>query len=348
MLMQTNPRRIRSNEDGMAAIIITIVMMMVVSLIVLGFAQITRREQRQTLDRQLATQAYYAAESGIHLAQSKIKQLLQNGEAIPAKLGCGAASFGSVPITAADLQVGNAEITCLLVNTQLTSLNYHDVGLEGIVSNVESQSGSTDEITFSWQNASDGSDPSGCNMAIGTFPPDTAAGNWTCNQPLLRVDLVPLNGGGPGSVTQGGLAGSQFTTFFYPQAGGGSAAYSPGSVDSITAASCTAGGTPYKCTGRITGLGGQSYGVRVLAIYGSASLSISAQDGGAPATLVNGQTVIDATAKANDVLRRIQVSVSTSGSSPDFGLVSGGGLCKRYAVSAVVSIDGDYPDCVIN
>ena len=43
-------------------------MIVIISLIVLGFAQLARRNQRQTLDSQLSTQTYYAAESGVNAA----------------------------------------------------------------------------------------------------------------------------------------------------------------------------------------------------------------------------------------------------------------------------------------
>lgn len=338
MKKQNNRQRILANEKGMAAIIITIVLMLVISLIVLGFAQITRREQQQTFDRQLATQAYYAAESGVNLAQEKIKNLIAKNEVVPEKTDCQSTSLGTEPITAAEMEIdgSNIAVTCLLVRSELSSLNYHDVGMESVVTNVESKSGAMSEIILNWQAAGSSANPSGCNMAVGTFPPAIGAGGWTCNQPLLRVDVVPVGAGG---FTQADLAARQFTTFFYPQASGSTASYAAGSTTSINRAACVAAGTPYKCTARINNLGASSYAVRVMSIYGSASLNISALDGGTPATLVNGQTVIDSTAKASDILRRIQVSVSNSGSKPDFGLVSGGGLCKRYSISSVVSID---------
>ena len=59
--------------------------MIVMSLIVLGFAQISRRNQRESLDRQLSTQAFYAAESGVNDARELITTAAQNNQAIPAK-----------------------------------------------------------------------------------------------------------------------------------------------------------------------------------------------------------------------------------------------------------------------
>ena len=47
----------RAKQRGMASIIITMITMVIITLIVLGFATLSRREQRQSLDRQLSTQA---------------------------------------------------------------------------------------------------------------------------------------------------------------------------------------------------------------------------------------------------------------------------------------------------
>ena len=63
------------DQKGMAAILITLIMMIVISLIVLGFAQITRHDQQQALDKQLSTEAFYAAESGINDAINAIQNL---------------------------------------------------------------------------------------------------------------------------------------------------------------------------------------------------------------------------------------------------------------------------------
>ena len=57
---------IARNQDGLVSIIIVVILMIVISIIVLSFAKVVRNEQRQTLDRQLSTQAYYAAESGVN------------------------------------------------------------------------------------------------------------------------------------------------------------------------------------------------------------------------------------------------------------------------------------------
>jgi Tfp pilus assembly protein PilX len=65
--------KLRKDQEGMVSIIVTMIIMVLLGLIVLGFAQLSRREQRQSLDRQLAVQAQYAAESGINQAADYVR-----------------------------------------------------------------------------------------------------------------------------------------------------------------------------------------------------------------------------------------------------------------------------------
>ena len=69
-------------------VLLTMILMIVVGLIVLGFAQISRRNQRQALDRQLSTQAFYAAETGVNDAANLIKTAVQAGTVVAAKPDC--------------------------------------------------------------------------------------------------------------------------------------------------------------------------------------------------------------------------------------------------------------------
>src|SRR5690349_5561347 len=81
-------RRSASRQSGMASIVITMVTMVVISLIVIGFATISRREQRQSLDQLLSSQAFYAAESGIEDATAIIKSTLASGSTPTNKSDC--------------------------------------------------------------------------------------------------------------------------------------------------------------------------------------------------------------------------------------------------------------------
>jgi hypothetical protein len=90
-----------------------------------------------------------------------------------------------------------------------------------------------------------------------------------------------------------------------------------------------------------------------MSIYGSADVTVLANNAFGQVNLVDQQILIDSTAKAQDVLRRVQVRTSVTGTAPDFGVIAGGdgsgGVCKRYAISAGSVIDptGSYPACAI-
>jgi Tfp pilus assembly protein PilX len=355
---------IRKNQDGMAAIIVTVVLMMVITLITLGFSQVIRREQRNTLDHQLATQAYYAAESGVNLAQSKIKSIVAAGSSVPAKNNCDE-TYGATNFTSAEYNIGaGVNITCLLIQPKVSTLEYQKVDAHAVPMLVKADSGTIRTIHISWQKPSN-SATTGCaaSMPAGNkFGPTTGASpNWTCNQPLLRIDLIALPDSG--SFTRPGLLSKQFTSFLYPVTGAvAPTGYSAGSITGINAVNCNAAVSPLtrpkSCTANIDvslvplaypGYG-KSYALRVMSVYGTSDVTVFADGLLGSVNLVEQQILVDVTAKAQDVLRRIQVRTSVSGTAPDFGVMAGGdgngGICKRYAISAgAVVFPTGYPAC---
>lgn len=72
-------------------------------------------------------------------------------------------------------------------------------------------------------------------------------------------------------------------------------------------------------------------------IYKSATFDIAAKNGGTTLEFLNEQALIDATGKARDILKRVQVraSLSDNNSQPNFTLQSGVTLCKRILVDPV-------------
>ncbi|PJE65669.1 hypothetical protein COU91_00385 [Candidatus Saccharibacteria bacterium CG10_big_fil_rev_8_21_14_0_10_47_8] len=56
----------RKTQEGIVSIMVVSVLIVLLSLVTIGFARLMNRETRQALDRQLGLQSYYAAESGIN------------------------------------------------------------------------------------------------------------------------------------------------------------------------------------------------------------------------------------------------------------------------------------------
>ncbi|HUC89837.1 MAG TPA: PilX N-terminal domain-containing pilus assembly protein [Patescibacteria group bacterium] len=329
-------------QEGMVSILVTIILLIVISLIVLGFAQIARRNQRQAVDRQLSTQAFYAAETGVNDARALIKAAISSGTAVPAKTDCTngsgatAAFYSSLNPTLS--AANNVSYTCLMVDTAPVSLRYDDIGSPSTVLPVQSDNGvNLDKIQLTWQTKDGTSTPvTGCpNSASGVF---SSTSVWTasgCGYGILRFDLVPTGG----TLTMGGLQDNTMTSFLVPVTSGGSSsvaypAASPASrnANNRVATTCTNSG----CTMTITGLTASQYYMRLTSIYKDVKLQISATDSSNNQLKLQGaQAMIDSTGKAQDILRRIQVRVALTASGgnqlADYAMETTDSVCKRFA-----------------
>jgi Tfp pilus assembly protein PilX len=325
-------KRLKDQQQGIASIYITLFLIIIISLIVVGFAQVTRREQKQSADRQFSTQAFYAAETGINDA---IKVIEANKSSTNSKPKCnndGASqTFISANLTGQISSSGDSvSYTCLLVNPVPTSLIYDNVNTDNATTvRVKSQSSNINQIKFVWLDTDGGGGFGSCPSSA-NFPASWPGSG--CDAGVLRVDLVPVSGG----LGYSSLNTNNFNTYFYPRNGGaaGSVGYSTAeaSKGQIIASGCNNG----MCEAVITGLNQGEYYARVRSIYKSNKLTVTAQNSSnlsADLTLTDGQLVIDATGKAGDVLRRVSVRYNPNTNIglgvPSFALVSRDSICKR-------------------
>lgn len=329
------------NSRGFVSITITMVIMFVLIIIVMSFARIIRREQRQALDRQLNTQAFYAAESSVNAVGA---YLVANPTFNTPKTDCTTPS--GVPAidntTVLDSSSG-VEVTCLLFDPAPETLEYSNVSSESKVVPIRSAEDPVlplNSISLSWRDKANR--PDNLPNCVGTQSFPTNA-NWNRNTGIIRVDLVSVNG----SLTRNTLLQNTFTAFLFPcnNAVGGSTTFAsagtPTTQGRIVNTYCpdiiADPNDPAVCTMTITLPGTSSrYYMRIRTIYGSSALSIEATDSGGRVELKEAQAVIDVTAKANDVLRRIQVrkpiGLLTTQNLPDYVLNSTEDLCKRFSV----------------
>jgi Tfp pilus assembly protein PilV len=336
--------KLRHSEQGMVAIVTTMVLMLVISLIVLGFAQITRRNQRESLDRQLSTQAFYAAESGVNDARRLIKQAVENGQTVQDKTSCGgsgvAGFYASLnPVIDA---AHNVKYSCLLVDAAPRELRFSDVGTTSTIVPMISQSGENfSTVKLDWQSKiTTGNPTTGCPTATNNV--FTPVGGWGCGYGVLRFDLVPTAGS---TLTVDSLQANTMTVFAVPLRTGGVASipFAAGTnANNRTGVACT----NTQCSLTITGLNTNTYHLRVSSIYKGAALQVSGSSASGGQIRISGaQAVIDATGKAQDVLRRIQVNVPYRNTSEnllsDYAIESQGAFCKRYLImDGFISIDG--------
>lgn len=342
MSMKT-PSRTKLNESGLVSIVVTMIIMVLLSLIVLGFARVSRREQRQGLDRQLASQAQYAAETGINDAVHYLK----SGGLLSASASTDCNTYretGAVENTINQ----NVVYSCVLVDNTVRNLVYDQVGTDSeVVFPIRPASpppGGVSSIQVSWQNNSeepvDGSTcPGGASL-----PPQAGAGAWACPLGALRIDIVPTD-----NLSRDTFVSDVRSTLLRPRFNNTAA---PGAVwndhGTIQQVNCSTGRAPRTCVARLAlSIPADSYYVKIRPVYREADIHIIAGPGpteglNGPAdgiSLIGTQAVIDSTGRANDVLKRLLVRVPSCpegdvcGKRPaGFALQTAESLCKLYGI----------------
>lgn len=328
-------------EDGIVSVTITVILMIIISITVLSFAQIVRREQRQALDNHLSNQAFYAAESGVNDARAFIqKEFIAKGLVIPDKHQCQNAGtpYGSLAMNMDD----SRGYTCLLVTGSPKSLYYDlstsassmvfpiDANGNGVTGNI------INTLKVSWQSKEAGNPRVGCDSsAVSANLP--RHDQWNCGYGLIRLDLVPMT-----DLNREAFMRNMFTAFLSPVQGGvgqeGSVSYTAGT--NIHGGSASQGLRPAarcdqtRCAINITGLSAGKYYARVSTLYRDAKLQIAARTDGnsQDLPLYGTQVVVDVTGKAVDVLRRIQVRVPLVGDGlhADYGVQTNDTMCKQF------------------
>jgi hypothetical protein len=348
----------------MASFVIVSVLVILLTLITIGFAKIMDRAQQNSLNNQLSSAANYAAQAALKDISSAVIKAYQTSTppAAPANTTCqpGAASIYSSIYTGGNLSGdNNTKYTCLLVNPNPDNLSYGDIQADqSWVVKANPLAGTISSMLIGWES------PNG-NTGLPAFGDNKLYSEYYWNtvkkfEPMLRVTLYPVNGI---TVTQGP------TYFFYPND-------KNGNVQSVNYGSNNAKVIPVWCTindnnpapgfgGKgnhvcneiITGMPAASYYyARITPLYTDASVSIYANNSSNVAIQFSGtQAVVDVTAKAGSAVKRLQANVnlssgtsSTSGDVsainpadndiPQYGLQSANAICKRLDVTATTGV----------
>lgn len=344
------------DQTGLVSILVTMILMVILSLIVLGFAQVTRREQRQSLDRQLNSQAQYAAETGINDVQKYIKDELAAGNTINTYDKCGpggppARNFNRRSGGSTSTVNDNTTYSCALINPSPTELIWQRVATDGGLAFPFKPASGSAGITFNWQDAD--TIPAGygnCTVGVpgNAFKPQVGAGAWACEAGALRIDVTPISG----SINRAGLLKETQNYVLYPVSGGGVANYTLGASDhgKILPVQCTTllnASHPRHC--QITlGTGGNNFFIRIKSLYRASNIEMTSGVGGGIG-LSDAQALVDVTGKANDILKRLQVRIpinileNDSNSTFDYAIQSTGSICKQAAV-----VPGQVPSPITN
>ncbi len=360
-------RALMQNEDGIVAITVTILFLIIISLTSLGLARMARREQRQALDNQLSRQALYLAEAGINDAKKAITNTSltlpnYNTTNKPSCVSDPAPSFTkpNLDFLASDnteafsgvirndgsLGLGGisavGSYSCVLIDHDIDNIVFNDVSTtksvysEMEVSDAAGMSVTAFNLVIGWNDKSGSTAfrPSGNT----DFPPNNAAG-WGNNTGVLRMDIT---NGGNGAFTRDTLSDSTMTPFLYPSLDSPPPASTPTPFDATVngrapiipgACSTTASALTGKfCNVTIKVDNSSKLFLRLKSVYNSTAVNIVAtpQSGVGTLKIKGAQTLIDVTGKVADVVKRLQVRVGSApdASYPEYAVESVEGICK--------------------
>lgn len=354
MSMKRQISKISKDQRGVVSIIVTLFLMIVITLVVVSFALNSNREQRQALDRQLGTQAFYAAESAINDAAKAIL----NGSYTRDKTTCANQPQDAPYFTDTESVLDAAHgisYTCLLISQSPSSVKYRISNDQAVSADMsfDDSSGTpqaASDVIFKWQaSITPYSFPNPSYYP--RFPLNTCGGGgWCADTGLLRVAATDLS---TGDYSRDGLNANTYTTYLWPNTNGNSGTNSSGFVaqgsangyvfqGQIISSDCS---SLSFCIAKIhfsTPVTHVFFRIGALYSYYDQNVTITAQDStSAPLGIAGDQALIDATGKAGDVLRRVQVSLPLHSqvSSPFFTVQSLKGICKQLQVSATGGSD---------
>jgi len=341
----------------MASILVVLIMSVVISLIVLGFSQVSTREQNNALETQLSTTAYYAAESGINDGINAIKNNPNLAPSSYAKNICGSPGGGSIynslytgnatnfsQLNSASGE-GNTTYSCLLINPSPNEI-ITDVNSNSQILPIDTEGTAMRSLNLTWNNPnpSSTSNPvtewssTNSDCTLPTISPQfNSSTTWNCGLSVLRIDLVPV---AAGQISENDLLTNTMSAFILPNnsPGANGITYTQNSTSGnypIYGSSCSSTGC--KASIKIpANLQTTEFYMRISTIYGGSNvLTLSATDtNGNPAALSGVEYVIDATGSSAGVLRRVQVAVPIIQATnvPGYAIQTTTDICKRFYI----------------
>ena len=328
--------KIYQNDKGFASLAISLVLILVLALITVGFAQLARREQKDALNKQLSNQAYYAAESGVNDAVAAVPALTAGPPINPNKC-LTSAQLGGVSSTLGSINQGTS-YSCVLANLTPQSLVKDplsaDTGWNTMFSTNAPAGESLSSITVNWSSLlGKGARPAGAT----DLPP---LASWSYPA-VLQFSLTPLapQGVSNSNLTRNNLINNTFSAYLYPSSSGvGSVNYGVNTTaDIITSNGCLSN----VCSVTINNINSapnatndEMYLLHIYDIYDNSTVSITNARSSVTNTqldFTDSQAQIDSTGKSHEVLKRIQavVPLNSTLNQPNVGLEANK-ICKRY------------------
>lgn len=344
-MITNNNQKTTPDERGFASIVIALTLVIILALMTVGFAQLARREQRSALNKQLATQAYYAAETGIEDARADIL----SGKIQSSNSNC-TQNFNPA---ATDVKLRNPEINkqlgvsygCVSIDLNPTSLVYTGVSDSSFRNAVFTNANPTviDSLTISWTSA-DGQSSPPANKSGGFKDQPT----WTTNgyPALMEASVTAVT-----NVDRDNMIYNNMTSYGYPVTGptvpaiyglfigtGGSNASPEQGL--VRNAHCDA--VTKSCSMVISNLissAGAPIVMHLTSHYDKSNITVTGKDVlGNAVKFAGAQVVVDSTGRARDVLKRLQAHLTLDGAAtlPNYAVESQS-VCKRLATYPNVS-----------
>lgn len=343
----------RPDQRGLASIIIVFTLIIIVALISLGFSRLMNRALQTSVNNQLSAAADFAAQSGINDAVAYVQaNPAATADDCDDLIDNGSLQFGGQ--ANADLSGDQlVRYTCVLIEPEPADVVIGDIPPNRSQVVKLTTSAPLNSLMFSWQSG-DGSKRD--FVSSGQSLLDETRWGVQDYAPLLRISLFPVSPGGginPGK-----------TFFLYPNDSNsaveaigfsslptGTKANGNCSTNSSKNPGSFNGAADYDCNTviNVPDLGnGSYYYARLTPIYSAADVKIQGNAAGnAPVKFINVQSVIDVTAKANTVVKRLQGRAQTGdvnnidangANMPEDAIRSANTLCKRIIVPDVPDI----------
>lgn len=357
----------KKNESGLASIIVVSLLVVLLTLITVGFAKIMGRSVQNSTSNEAANSATYAAQSGLNDLATYLRQTGTSGVKATKCSDLIGTSVVKGPFYN-DANVSgdsNTRYTCLLINQEPSDLVYQNI------TNLKSQivKLTTDTVTssissymFSWQ-ARDTSKTS--------LPPpatniqDETSWNTSNYVPVLRVTLYPVLTTG---LLDDNVQSNSRTFFLVPANAGGAGSKSFDYLSTANGArqkvQCDTASVPgftgsadYQCNAVVTGLEKITnidyFYARISPIYNNVDIKIKGNDiDNRLVKYKKVQAVLDVTAKAGAAAKRLQSRVDIAGinsvtgsvsespnisaddnAAPDFTIRSSNAICKQFKIT---------------
>jgi Tfp pilus assembly protein PilX len=346
-----NNKRVKHDERGIVSIIVVLIFIIVIGLIVIGFGQVSRNQTGQTIDNQLSTSSYYAAQSGIN---NLLQSLLDPNFSITTNSDC---STGVNQFLSFNSNSSSSKITCAKWSNTVSSLEYADVATDkstiayipksSLNLNLALGGDTSYTLDIKWNGKGVNAIKSGCNSNNHFTSVSLHASN--CLTPDLRIDISPdfaiCN-------TRSCLNYNSKTIFALSEYNRNpslitysAALGNPNIVKGYRGSSNS--DMELKITCKVTLP--CSY-IKLRSIYGDSSVSISGTSSSSnPLSFKGDQAQIDVTAVTNGVARRVLAVADLSSSSPnnvsEFAIMSTKSICK---VSQISNNTGDIAGLVNN